>query len=105
MTNTQTKTVEFLESLVHGRFNTVQLNKKLSDFFKEEITIENNTRIRLENGDFDNEDDLTCDWKLIFNIENGTENSGFFDIYMLPMLKKGFDNEDMYITEIGYEFI
>jgi hypothetical protein len=40
----------------------------------------------------------------MFNIEDGSEQSGFFDIYMLPMRRKGFDGADMYITEVGYEF-
>ena len=97
--------IEFLESLVQHRFSMEQLNKKVSEFFGEDILIENNTQIRLDSGDYDTEDDLTCDFNLMFNVENGTDQSGFYDIYMLPMRRAGFDNANMYITEVAYEFI
>lgn len=104
-TKKEIEIINFLENLVHQRFSTEQLNKELSDFFNQKVEVENNTKLRLDSGDFDTDEDLPYDWNLMFNIEDGTEQSGYFDIYMLPMRRKGFDGEDMYITEVGYELI
>lgn len=100
----QTKVINFLESLVHNRYSMEQLNEEVSKVFNQKINIENNTQIRLEGGDFDVDEDLPFDWNLMFNVEDGTEISGYFDIYMLPMRRAGFNGEDMYITEVSYEF-
>ena len=97
--------IEYLEGLVHKRFSMETLNKALSEFFKTTVEVDNNTQSRLDSGDYDCEDDLPADFNLMFNIEDGTSKSGFYDIYMLPMRKTGYDGVDMYITEIGYEFI
>jgi hypothetical protein len=35
---------------------------------------------------------------------DGNSDAIDIDIYMLPMRRKGYDNADMYITEVGYEF-
>jgi hypothetical protein len=32
------------------------------------------------------------------------ETYGYFDIYMLPMRRQGFDGATFYVTEVGYEF-
>ncbi len=87
----QLEVIDFLEQLVHNRFSTESLNKKLSDFFGEPIEVQEA-----------NSEDL-ADFNLMFNLENEYQY-GYFDIYMLPMLREGFDGSTMYITEVGYEF-
>ncbi len=67
------------------------------------IKVENNTQHRIDNLDFSSEEDLPTDFNLMFNIETEDEY-GYFDIYMLPMRRAGFDYSTMYITEVGYEF-
>jgi hypothetical protein len=99
----QLEVIDFLEQLVHNRFSMESLNKKLSDFFGQPIEVENNTQVRLDSGDFTCDDDLTADFNLMFNVETEDE-FGYFDIYMLPMRREGFDGSTMYITEVGYEF-
>ena len=98
---TQTEIKTFLEGLVQSRFNMNTLNAKVSEFFGTKIEIIN---VSLENLDEGNNDEL-ADWNLMFNIEDGTDQSGFYDIYFLPMRREGFDGATMYITEVGYEFI
>jgi len=98
---TQNEIKTFLEGLVQQRFNMNTLNAKVSEFFGTNIEIDNVTQ---ENLDCGNDDEL-ADWNLMFNVEDGTDQSGFYDIYMLPMRREGFDEATMYITEVGYEFI
>lgn len=102
-TDRQKEVINFLENLVHQRFNEETLNKTLSDFFGEPIEVENNTQLRIDNLDYDCEEDLPTDFNLMFNLKL-EEQYGYFDIYMLPMRRAGFDYSTMYITEIGYEF-
>lgn len=102
-TERQAEVIEFLENLVNRRFSEEALNKKLSDFFQEPIVLENNTQDRIDNDDFDSEEDLPTDYNLMFNLER-EDQYGYFDIYMLPMRREGFDGSTMYITEVGYEF-
>lgn len=99
----QLEVIDFLEQLVHNRFSMESLNKKLSDFFGEPIEVENNTQARIEALDFTCDEDLPADFNLMFNIET-EEDYGYFDIYMLPMRREGFDGSTMYITEVAYEF-
>ena len=91
--------ISFLEGLVGQRFNMQSLNDKLEKVFNQKVELQNTSLLREQ----ENDDDLS-DYNLMFNIEDGSEQSGFFDIYMLPMRRKGFDGADMYITEVGYEF-
>jgi RNA binding exosome subunit len=102
-TERQKEVINFLENLVTQRFNEETLNKTLSDFFGEPIEVENNTQLRIDNNDFSCEEDLPTDYNLMFNIET-EDDYGYFDIYMLPMRRAGFDYSTMYITEVGYEF-
>ena len=102
-TERQKEIIDFLENLVTQRFSEETLNKTLSDFFQEPIKVENNTQQRIDNLDFSSEEDLPTDFNLMFNIETEDEY-GYFDIYMLPMRRAGFDYSTMYITEVGYEF-
>lgn len=87
----QLEVIDFLEQLVHNRFSIESLNKKLSDFFGEPIEVKEA-----------NSEDL-ADYNLMFNLER-EDQYGYFDIYMLPMRRTGFDGSTMYITEIAYEF-
>lgn len=93
--------IAFLEGLVGQRYSMQSLNDKLEKVFKQKVEISNVSLDREQN----NDDDDLVDWNLMFNIEDGTELAGFYDIYMLPMRRKGYDGADMYITEVGYEFI
>ena len=92
--------ISFLEGLVGQRFSMQSLNDKLEKLFKQKVELQNTSLLREQ----ENDDDDLADYNLMFNIEDGSEQSGFFDIYMLPMRRKGFDGADMYITEVGYEF-
>jgi hypothetical protein len=98
-TERQQEVVAFLEQLVHRRFSTESLNKALTMFLGETIKVENVTLSRIANGD---EDELT-DYNLMFDLER-EDQYGYFDIYMLPLRKEGFDGSTMMITEVGYEF-
>jgi hypothetical protein len=93
LTDRQIEVVNQLESLVGSRYSIETLNTKLSEIFNEKISVEDCTNL-------DNE---PCDYDLMFNSEN-EETYGYFDIYFLKMINKGFDGADMYITEIAYEF-
>lgn len=98
-TERQQECIAFLENLVYRRFSEERLNEALTMFFGESIKVENVTLSRIENGD---EDELT-DYNLMFDLER-EEQYGYFDIYMLPLRREGFDGSTMMITEVGYEF-
>lgn len=93
LTDRQQEVVNQLESLVGSRYSIETLNTKLSEIFNEKISVEDCTNL-------DNE---PCDYNLLFE-STIEETHGFFDIYYLKMINKGFDGADMYITEIAYEF-
>ena len=98
----KTEIIGFLENLVHKRFSEETLNKKLSEFFDRKIEVYNASQGRIDTGE---DDDELSDYNLMFNIENGVfSDSGYYDIYMLPMRRKGWNDADMYITEVSYEF-
>lgn len=102
MTNTQKTAVEFLENLVYGRESIESLNKKLSEHFGEKIEVDNVSQGRIDSGE---DDDELADFNLMFNIEGeDNELSGYYDIYMLPMRREGYDGATMFITEISWEF-
>lgn len=84
-----------LESLVGNRFNKESLEKELSEIFGIEIVLE----------DISREDDELADYNLLggFDIPE-RELYGFFDIYFLKMRRPGFDNADIYVTEVAIEF-
>ena len=103
LTPRQIEVVDFLENLVSQRFSEETLNKTLSDFFNEPVVVENNTQIRIDNNDFSSDEDLPADYNLMFNVDN-EQDHGYYDIYMLPMRRAGFDYSTMYITEVAYEF-
>lgn len=102
MTDTQKKAIEFLENLVYGRESIESLNKKLSEHFGGKIEVFNASQGRIDSGE---DDDELADFNLMFNI-GGEDNelSGYYDIYMLPMRREGFDGATMFITEISWEF-
>ena len=96
----QQEIISFLEGLVGQRFSMQSLNDKLERVFNQKVELQNTSLLREQQQD----DDDLADYNLMFNIEDGSEQSGYFDVYMLPMRRKGFDGADMYITEVGYEF-
>ena len=100
MTPRKQEVVKFLDSLVGQRFNTDTLEAKLSEHFNEKIEIYNATQGRIDSGE---EDDELSDWNLMFDSDKD-ETYGYFDIYMLPMRRPGFDGATFYVTEVGYEF-
>ena len=100
MTPRKKEVVKFLESLVGQRFNLDTLNANLSKHFNETIRVENVSQARIDSGESD--DELT-DWNLMFD-STKDETYGYFDIYMLPMRRAGFDGATFYVTEVGYEF-
>jgi hypothetical protein len=104
MKKTRREIIDFLENLVYGRESMESLNAKLTEFFGKKIEVCNVSQSR-EESDGD-EDDLT-DWNLMFAFESedDDDNPVDGDIYMLPMRREGFDGADMFITEIGYEFL
>jgi hypothetical protein len=90
---TQKQIISDLNNLVGNRFNENTLNEKLSKIFNEQIKVEDVSR---------NDDELT-DYNFLF-VSEKEETHGYFDIYFLKMRKKGFDDSNIYISEIGYEF-
>ena len=84
-----------LESLVGNRFNKESLEKELSEIFGIEIVLD----------DISREDDELADYNFLggFDIPE-KELYGFFDIYFLKMRRPGFDNADIYVTEVAIEF-
>ena len=84
-----------LESLVGSRFNKESLEKELSEIFGIEIVLD----------DISRDDDELGDYNFLghFDIPK-KELYGFFDIYFLKMRKPGFDNADIYVTEVAIEF-
>ena len=86
----QLEVIDFLEQLLYNRFSLKTLNTKLSDFFGEKVEV---TFV---------DNDLS-DHNLMFNLER-TDQYGYFDIYMLPLIRTDYEGNTMYITEVAYEF-
>ena len=84
-----------LEDLVGSRFNKESLEEKLTEIFGVPIAVE----------DISKEDDELADYNFMggFDIPE-RELYGYFDIYFLKMRRPGFDNADIYITEVAIEF-
>lgn len=95
MTKKQKKVANFLERLVGERVTMEELNKGLSEIFKENIQVENVSQMGIDNGD----NDQLPDFDLMFN-STKKKTYGYYDIYMLPTREEGV----MYITEVAYEF-
>lgn len=90
LTSKKKKAIEFMESLVYGRYTMAQLNEMVSNHFGETIKIE---EIESEG----------TDGNLLF-ASRSDDTYGYFDIYFLPMLKEGFGGTNMFVTEIAWEF-
>lgn len=82
-----------LESLVGRRFNKKTLEQELSKIFKEEI------HIQLGYEDVDN----FPDYNYMFYSEN-EEYGGDFDVYVLKQRHKDDSGNNLYVTEVGYDF-
>lgn len=82
-----------LESLVGRRFSKKTLEQELSKIFKEEI------HIQLGYEEVDN----FPDYNYMFYSEN-EEYGGDFDIYALKQRHKDDCGNNLYVTEVGYDF-
>ena len=93
MRESEKKFAKALENLVGRRFETIE---KLNEFLTEYLA--SNKPIKLDFAYQNNESDHTVDWNLIANCENEFVFCDF-DIYFL------YDRyNNLYITEVGYEF-
>lgn len=84
-----------LENLVHHRFSYERLNQVLCSLFKVDDIFVSECEAEAE--------ELNCDYNLEFAITKPIIG-GVFDIYYLPMKRKGENGEEIYITEVGYMF-
>jgi hypothetical protein len=93
MRESEKKFAEALENLVGRRFETIE---KLNEFLTEYLA--SDKPIKLDFAYQNDERDHTTDWNLIANCENEFVFCDF-DIYFL------YDRyNNLYITEVGYEF-
>lgn len=84
-----------LEDLVQSRFNKETLEQRLTEIF--------GTSIELD--DISREDDELADFNFLGHFDIPEKDLyGYFDIYFLKMRRPGFDNADIYITEVAIEF-
>lgn len=87
-----------LEALVGKRFNKETLEAKLTELFEYPITL----------SDVSREDDELSDFNFLggFDIKypNNVHLYGYFDVYFLKMRRAGWDDSDIYITEVAIEF-
>lgn len=84
-----------LEDLVQSRFNKETLQQRLTEIF--------GTSIELD--DISREDDELADFNFLGHFDIPEKDLyGYFDIYFLKMRRPGFDNADIYITEVAIEF-
>ena len=95
MTRKQKEIALQLKNLVHQRFNKESLEEKLSEIFKEEIHIEFG---------YEDVEDFP-DYNYMFSSDN-EEYGGDFDIYVLmhKNLQRDCFGNEMYVTEVGYDF-
>ena len=84
-----------LENLVHKRFSFEGLNKILCELFGADGVYVHECEAEAT--------ELNGDYNLEFAIIKPIIG-GVFDIYYLPMKRKGDNGEEIYITEIGYMF-
>ena len=93
MTNKHHQIARALERLVHHRFNLDSLNKAISDILGKKVS--------LELGRLDIEDEP--DWCYMWNSEK-KDTYGYYDIYVLKHRNVDWNGNDLYVTEVGYEF-
>ena len=84
-----------LENLVHKRTSYERLNQVLCHLFKVDDIFVSECEAEAEK--------LNCDYNLEFAITKPIIG-GVFDIYYLPLKRKGSYGEEIYITEVGYTF-
>lgn len=85
--------VTSIEGLVHKRFNINTLNKEVSKIIGEEV--------KLELGRLDITDEP--DWCYQWNSEVG-DIFAYYDIYVLRHRNVDWNGNDLYVTEVGFEF-
>jgi hypothetical protein len=92
-----TKVIQILEGLVHYRFSLESLAEHLQKEFKLDapMVIEDVT---------DNKDECdTSDYNLMCCLD-AHDIFCDIDIYFLMLRKPDFENNTIYVTEVGYEF-
>ena len=94
-TQKRREVINGLENLVHKRFSYERLNKVLCSLFKVDDIMVSESEAEAE--------ELNADYNLEFAITKPIIG-GVFDIYYLPLKRKGLYGEEIYITEIGYTF-
>jgi len=104
MSPTKQEVVVFLENLVHKRFSEKELNKVISNFFKQDLEVYNATQDRINNAD----NDELADFNFMFNVIREDKYELFADVYMLPTREVVSEDKEFhtiwYVTEVGYEF-
>lgn len=99
MTTKQLEIAEMLEDLVHKRFSKRNLTKKINEIF---LTngIEISWRCYEDGG--------LSDYNAMFTSHDNDaldeEIWGDFDIYYLNCKKPNEQDDDIYVTEVGYDF-
>ena len=94
-TQKRREVINGLENLVHKRFSYEGLNKFLCELFGVDDVYVHECESEAE--------ELNGDYDLEFAITKPTIG-GVFDIFYLPMKRKGENGEEIYITEVGYTF-
>ena len=83
-----------LENLVHKRFNAETLKAELESIFNEPISLSADYEDRPEQPD----------WNFVFGTTQNENTKGVFDIYYLEQRVRDSNDNDLYVTEIGYLF-
>lgn len=103
-TKKQLEVIEKLEKLVHYRFSKKELKKRVNEIFgvKNKISIDWNCYTDGGLSDF-NAMFSTYDVEEKINIDE--ELCGDFDIYYLKCKRPNEEGDEVYVTEIGFEFV
>lgn len=97
-TKEQLELMEKMESLVHRRFSKKDLQKIINSYFG----VENKIKIDwncFADGDLSDHNAMFSSWGL----DVGTL-AGDFDIYYLKCKKPNMHGDEVYVTEVGFEF-
>lgn len=92
MTKRKNDIIAFMENLVHKRDTKNHLEEYLSSYFNKPISLEETTN------DFD------VDNRFSFYVDDEELGEILFDIWYLISRKTEYNNNDIYITEVGYDF-
>jgi hypothetical protein len=87
-------TIDEFMKLTHKRFTLNELREKVHEVVGYKVDIDF----------YCGDDEAFCDYQAMFNIEGDTPLAGYYDIYFLHMRDNNMFNQDIYITEVSYEF-